>query len=54
MTEQLRREGWDVNHKRVLRVMRQESLLCELRKRFVVTTDSTHRYSTYPNLLGGW
>ncbi len=53
VTEQLRREGWDVNHKRVLRVMRQGSLLCQLRKRFVVTTDSAHRYRIYPNLLKG-
>ncbi len=53
VTEQLRREGWDTNHKRALRVMRQESLLCQLRKRFVVTTNSTHRYRTYPNLLKG-
>jgi putative transposase len=42
-----------VNHKRVLRVMRQESLLCQLKKRFVVTTDSTHDHRTYPNLLEG-
>ena len=53
VTEQLRREGRGTNHKRALRVMRQESLLCQLRKRFVVTTDSDHRYRTYPNLLKG-
>lgn len=53
VTEQLRREERDVNHKRALRVMRQESLLCQLRKRFVVTTGSAHRYRTYPNLLEG-
>jgi transposase InsO family protein len=53
VTEQLRREGRGANRKRVLRVMRQESLLCQLRKRFAVTTDSTHRYGIYPNLLGG-
>lgn len=28
VTKALQREGWEVNHKRVLRVMRQESLLC--------------------------
>lgn len=31
VTAALRREGWTVNHKRVLRVMRQESLLCQLK-----------------------
>jgi transposase InsO family protein len=52
-TRALQREGWDVNHKRVLRVMREESLLCQLKRRFVVTTDSGHGCRTYPNLLAG-
>jgi transposase InsO family protein len=51
VTKALVRNGWAVNHKRVLRVMRQEALLCQLRRRFVVTTDSTHRQRRYPNLL---
>lgn len=37
---------WTVNHKRILRIMRQESLLCQLKRRFVPTTDSArHRWS---------
>jgi transposase InsO family protein len=42
-----------VNHKRVLRMMREDNLLC-LRKhrRFIVTTDSNHGYRIYPNLAG--
>lgn len=51
VTHALAREGRAVNHKRVLRVMREESLLCQLKKRFVVTTDSRHACSVYPNLL---
>lgn len=51
VTHALQREGWRVNHKRVLRVMRQESLLCQLKRRFLVTTDSAHGLPTYPNLL---
>jgi len=51
VTKTLQREGWDVNHKRVLRVMREESLLCQLQRRFVHTTDSAHALRTYPNLL---
>jgi putative transposase len=51
VTKALQRDGWDVNHKRVLRVMRQESLLCQLERRFVRTTDSAHALRTYPNLL---
>jgi putative transposase len=51
VTAALTREGWRVNHKRVLRIMRAESLLCQLRKRFVVTTQSGHGRAVYPNLL---
>lgn len=54
VTEQLHREGWGINHKRVLRVMRQESLLCQLKRRFVATTDSSHSHRIYPNLLDGF
>ena len=53
VTQALGRDGWDVNHKRVLRVMRQESLLCQLQRHFVVTTDSRHDHAVYPNVLAG-
>jgi len=46
----LKREGWMVNHKRVLRLMRQDNLLSIRRRRFVVTTDSVHAWHIYPNL----
>jgi putative transposase len=52
VTHALPREGPRVNHKRVLRIlpiMRQESLLCQLKHQFVATTDSAHGYPTYPN-----
>ncbi len=53
VTKALQRDGWAVNHKRVLRVMRAESLLCQLKRRFVVTTNSGHAHPSYPNLLTG-
>jgi transposase InsO family protein len=53
VTKALQREGRTVNHKRVVRVMREESLLCQLKRRFVVTTDAEHDWQTYPNLLSG-
>jgi putative transposase len=53
VTHELRRQGWMVNAKRVLRVMREETLLCQLKRRFVVTTDSRHGLGSYPNLLRG-
>lgn len=47
----LRRAGWWVNHKRVLRLMRKDNLLCLRQKTFVpATTDSQHSYRIYPNL----
>jgi putative transposase len=54
VTHALAREGWQVNHKRVLRIMQEESLLCHLKKRFVIaTTNSRHRFPVYPNVLAG-
>lgn len=47
----LRRQGWPVNKKRVLRIMRQDNLLCLRRRAFVPpTTHSRHGWRIYPNL----
>jgi transposase InsO family protein len=53
VTKQLRRDGWQVNHKRVHRVMRESSLLCKTKRRYKATTDSAHGQAVYPNLLAG-
>lgn len=54
LTELVRREGWAVNHKRVLRLMRTDNLLCLRRRAFVpATTDSRHRWRVVPNLARG-
>lgn len=50
VTAELRRQGGTVNHKRVLRIMREDNLLCLRRRKFVVTTDSNHKLPVYPNL----
>ena len=50
VTKALHRQGYRINHKRVLRLMREDNLLCVHKKRFVVTTDSNHSHRTYPNL----
>jgi transposase InsO family protein len=39
-----------VNHKRVLRMMREDNLLCVRQRAFTVTTDSRHNLPVYPNL----
>lgn len=53
VTWQLKREGWEINHKRVARVMREESLQCQVKRRWVKTTDSDHGYRVYSNRLKG-
>jgi transposase InsO family protein len=51
LTAELKREGWSVNHKRVLRIAREDNLLCLRRRAFAPqTTQSDHRYKIYPNL----
>jgi len=50
ITAELQQQGFDVNHKRVLRMMREDNLLCIRRRSFVVTTDSRHNLPIYPNL----
>src|SRR5437879_12289615 len=44
ITAELRRRGMQVNHKRVLRMMPKDNLLAVRRRRFVVTTNSNHRF----------
>ena len=54
VTFQLRQEGLVVNHKRVLRLMRQDNLLCLRKRPFVPpTTDSRHGWPVVPNLARG-
>jgi putative transposase len=50
ITAELRRRGFHVNHKRVLRMMRADNLLCLRKRAFVVTTDSRHHLPVHPNL----
>ena len=56
VTAQLQRDGWTVNHKRILRLLREGGLLCQQQRRWTRTTDSAHGLATYPNLLPqcGW
>jgi putative transposase len=50
----LHREGLVVNHKRVLRLMREDNLLCLRKRSFApVTTDSKHSWRVVPNLARG-
>jgi transposase InsO family protein len=50
MAAELRRRGMQVNHKRIARLMREDNLLAIRRRRFVITTDSSHDLEVYLNL----
>jgi len=53
VTHQLSHEGQQVNHKKVLKIMRDSDLLCRIKRKWVKTTDSRHRFPRYPNLIKG-
>jgi len=50
ITAELHRQDVKVNHKRVLRLLREDNLLCLRQRTFVRTTDSRHKLTVYPNL----
>ena len=53
VTRQLKYDGYPVNHKKVLRLMRESDLLCRARHKWTATTDSSHRLPVYDNLVRG-
>lgn len=51
VAKELASRGVIANHKKVLRIMKEENLICRRKKKFKpVTTQSNHGYKTYPNL----
>ncbi len=50
VTAQLHNEGLIVNHKKVMRLMKENGLSVRPRRRFVVTTNSSHNGPIFPNL----
>ena len=52
VTAQLHRDGWTVNHKRVLKIMQDESLLCRLQRAFRPPSPGSTK-AAYPNLTQG-
>jgi putative transposase len=51
LTALLGRQGWQVNHKRVQRLMRDMGLQRPLKRRKTRTTNSDHSFPRYPNLV---
>jgi putative transposase len=50
ITAELHRRGMQINHKRVVRIMREDDLLGLQPQRFKVTTNSNHKFEVYLNL----
>lgn len=50
ITAELQQQGWNVNRKRVLRLMGEDNLLCVRKRRWVRTTNSNHGLPVYENL----
>ena len=51
ITAQLRREKVGINHKRVLRMMRELGIQGRIKRRYVTTTNSQHNNRIYLNLI---
>lgn len=51
VTAQLQREGWEINHKRVRRLMQELDLSPPVKRRKRRTTNSEHGFPRYPNLV---
>jgi transposase InsO family protein len=50
ITPLLQRAGFVVGAEKVRRILRSDNLLAVRRRKFVVTTDSNHRFRVHPNL----
>jgi putative transposase len=50
VTAELHAEGRTVNHKKVMRLMKENGLTVRPRRRFIATTDSDHDGPIFPNL----
>ena len=51
ITKELKQRGYNVNHKKTLRLMREDNLLCIKKKFKPLTTNSNHEHKIYPNLV---
>jgi len=51
ITKQLHRENWNVNHKRVYRIMQKMGIQGQIKRRKRYTTNSQHHYKRFPNLI---
>lgn len=48
---QLLAEGWSVSRQRIARLMRAMGIASRIRRKWITTTDSSHKFPVAPNLL---
>jgi transposase InsO family protein len=53
VTAALKRGGLWINHKKVLKLMKESDLLCQVKRKWKKTTDSKHQFPRYTNLIKG-
>lgn len=51
VTAALKRKGLVINHKKAYRIMKDNNILCKIKKSFNKTTNSAHNLKKYPNLI---
>jgi len=51
VTAELKRRNIVINHKKVHRIMKDNNILCKIKRSFKKTTNSAHNYKKYPNLI---
>ena len=52
VTKTLQRNGENINHKKVYRIMSENNILVKKKKKFkIITTDSNHNLPIYKNLI---
>ncbi|MFH1584058.1 MAG: IS3 family transposase [Actinomycetota bacterium] len=51
VTAELKRQNIVINHKKVYRIMKDNNILCKIKRSFKKTTNSAHSYKKYPNLI---
>lgn len=51
VTAELKRRRCTLNHKKVLKIMRENNLVKKRKRRYISTTDSAHGLLVYPNLV---
>lgn len=50
-TAELKRQNIIINHKKVHRIMKDNNILCKIKRSFKKTTNSAHNYKKYKNLI---